>query len=517
MEKEKTPASQPKPAYLSEEQLKRFAAYACSFRDIAGKKARERLAAKKRCTVTPEDLLSALDRMLTVSAATFTEEWAEPFWSLGPQLFEMEESVWDGVPVEGYRGLPTEEKMTLRVLKTLLEQVAEGTVDSAPLRDELRRITGLRSQPVPLRNYEDREKEEYILWYADDKRLEEASDSEVLLYVLYTDELCGKKNRTAMRQKAYACYGGNRAYPCSWEKARDLMTELTELGDDASCAAQLGDIYFFGRTNRNRPQYDKAFYWYSIGMACGNTECIVRVSDLFREGYGVPKNAAICRHILESLYPENAFRMTMGEFDCRFADIAKRMGDLFRGGLGGLAQDAYTAYYFYLQAAFAVRKRRELFLFRGDDELEASVGNAIKAVLPHTGLEEAPARTVEDFSPMKAAAQAPYGPGVVFELKCKNAENGKLQVTMQAKQKAGMSCPLFVTVPQAHFCGMADKLSFEYTGDCSFSGGTRFRGLTATVLFDGMSLSSGELLMGDEPAASFPGKWVLKLPKKLPQ
>ena len=52
---------------------------------------------------------------------------------------------------------------------------------------------------------------------------------------------------------------------------------------------------------------------------------------------------------------EDIKRFVKEDYECKFADAALRMGNCFRDEIGA-QKDLETAYYYYLQADFAIRK-----------------------------------------------------------------------------------------------------------------------------------------------------------------
>ena len=495
---------------LTEARLKKLLRWEESFRKTADKEEEIKIEVKERLTILPEDLLAVLDRREQTSGEVFFEEYARPLLRYAGEMFIIEPGHWDGVPVEGYHGLPTEEQLTLAVFHLLLFEGAAEDFDTAEQKKRLREIIVMRDQPVPLRAYSEYIKEDYIAYFSEGRRLSEADSKEVLLFVLYTDELCAKKNVTAMQAKAFSFYGGSAAYPCNWEKARDMLKELLELDEDPAPANALGYIYYYGRTNKGKPEYDKAFYYFSIGAAGGIVESRYKLADMFLNGYGVPKNEGICRETVMDLYGETIRQIEYGETDSSFADVALRMGNLYRSGIS-VMPDPELAFYYYLQARTAIRERRRDVDFYGDDQVEVSVENAIKAVLPHTPYEKAEKNPV--VPPEDLLWQAPLDAEDYFVLKITEGTAGRVDVRI-TRNSWGADAPLFVTVPAAHFSGIVKSLHYSVAkqGRWTLPGAKVSKNGTKTVCFDG--IEDDEFYLNGEKMAHLPGEWKLMLPRQ---
>jgi len=503
-----------KPVLLTETKLKKIARWEDSFRKIAGKAALEGpIAVKTPYELQPEDLLAVIEKMKSAPEGALEEEWAGPLLDRADQLFQTDRRLWQDRPTDGYHGLPCEADETLTIFEKLLAAVAVGEPDTAPLEAALKQLILDREQPVPLRMFSDEAKEHYIRYYDNKNVLDRASEAEILLYVLFVDELCTKKNVLALQAKAYACYGGNRAYACSWTKARELLLELMNLDESPGYANSLGYIYFYGRTNNGKPEYAKAFYYFSIGAAGGVYESRYKLADMFRSGLGVPRNKWICAKLINELYVELLPFLLDGVYDSKFADVALRMGDLQREGLVGEKNPA-AALLFYLQARFAIKKRRETDEQYGDETVEKKIDQLIETVWPQLGIPK-PVKVLEAVSPGMMTRAIPLRKEDYFELKIRPNEKGSWAVTLfrKSKKDARRHLPMLITVPEAQFCGQVEKLAFELHEPLwrlpkeaeDKKGGW-------TIRFDGGE--NDVYTLGQEETGRISGSWTLRLPKE---
>ena len=201
------------------------------------------------------------------------------------------------------------------------------------------------------------------------KRLTE-EDKELLRTMLLK---FSEEETEALETLGYCYYGGNELFECDWNKARDIFLNLMEnpeVKDVDKCrfANTLGYIYYYGRCTDGVPDYESAFKYFSLGAAAGIYESIYKLADLYMHGYFVPKNNCAAYSLVYSIYDDNLKDILKGNFDCKFADVALRMGNLCRDGI--TPKD--DSYYFYTLADCAIRKRRE-FEYYGDDKVATGI------------------------------------------------------------------------------------------------------------------------------------------------
>lgn len=207
--------------------------------------------------------------------------------------------------------------------------------------------------------------------YTKDEDLRKASPEERALFKDFVKKLYRLGDIQAIRILAWSHYEGNVCYRQNWNKAKKYMLELFEKAGDPSAANSLGYIYFYGRCNNGEPEYEEAFKYFSYGALDGIDESIYKVADMLIHGTGVRKNVDMGMEMLVNGYRETLFDLCQGNYDCRFAEYAFRMGDASKEGLiYGLGnRDAYR---FYLETKMALEKRKHLNFF-GEAERIADV------------------------------------------------------------------------------------------------------------------------------------------------
>lgn len=229
---------------------------------------------------------------------------------------------------------------------------------------------------------EDDKKQEFIRRYYDDEALlAEASDEIKRQYQKYVAEGLEKDWIVALYAKAYGCYGGNVLFDCDWVASRDCLLKIIELqGDkDPFIYNTLGYIYYYGRCNDKKPEYDLAFKYFSVGAANGVYESMYKTADMYIAGKGVPKSEKAGAAILLGMYKENKENFCNEEKGCKFADVALRVGGLFERGCG-VEQDDEIAYYHYLEAEYAIGIRMMELDYYGDERVCNNIREALMRV-----------------------------------------------------------------------------------------------------------------------------------------
>ncbi|MBR5619650.1 MAG: sel1 repeat family protein, partial [Clostridia bacterium] len=498
------------------ETVRKLLRYESSFFDLFGELyPYERLLCEEKVIMTGDDLLSALRKFKERGYNVAEKEWAEPVRTIFGTVFAFEKDPYAPEAVDGYRFLPREGDVFFRYYEELVwrgwRETDEPEIDRliAQTENALKTL----SLPVAQREYDDDIKEQYVRAFDNDDMRDEATDDEMALWIRYVEDLCDKGSKTALYAKAYSLYGGNRAYECDWCGSRDLLLKLMENDDNPFLANTLGYIFYYGRCTGGEPEYDKAFFYYNIGAAGGVYESRYKLADMYRHGYGVNKNERIASSIIGELYHENLKHIRNGHTDCKFADIALRMGNLYRDGVGMDEPDPDEAYRFYLEADFAIRQRLRDCNWYGDQSVAAGIGRSIDEILPQTSFNK-PCYTVHMWTVAHLLSSA-FALHRRVEAKIKKLKNGQYSLRFRILPKKGEACPprFFITVPEAHFCGYLDHITVQTEMIYAFQiDGKRFDGEEATVIFDRIAYFSFEdygacaMFLNAEFKIKFPSK-----------
>ena len=196
----------------------------------------------------------------------------------------------------------------------------------------------------------------------------------------------------ALEALAYASYGGNNVFPSNWKKSEECLLRLIEIQEDPLPAYYntLGYIYYYGRANGGVPQYEKAFQYFSVGAIHGVYESRYKLADMLLAGHGAPKNVSAAAILIKELYKENKDLLEEGHMDCKFADVALRLGGLHERG-DGVEKDPEAAYALYLQASYAIGERMKLGEYFGDKSVAEHIEKALaraKEALPEDYFEK---------------------------------------------------------------------------------------------------------------------------------
>lgn len=266
-----------------------------------------------------------------------------------------------------------------------------------------------------------------------------------------------KKDPKAIQRRGYCYYCGTKIYPNDWYKARDAFLDYYQMTGDASAANTLGYIYYYGRCNGGVPEYEKAFKYFSIGHAYSYFESTYKLADMLANGYGVVKDGESANHLYWSVYKENLKRFIRGNLECKFADAALRMGNCFRDGIG-TEKDLETAYYYYLQADYAIRERTKAANHYGD-------------TVVFDGIQKAIVEVRKEYTDKGRTEQLVY-PGwtkwtLIKHRRCKlvikELKEGvlALDATVLKRRDEKEAPRMLITVPKADYCALRKKIRIK--------------------------------------------------------
>lgn len=450
------------PVKLTEEQVARFCRYEVTLSELTkGCKDREDIVFDGHYTITFEDILTAMKNIRASGDdnETVYYEWFSPLCDV---LMCDDHICYESDPdgVENLEGLPDRTEILSDIFGyTLVDILCDSEEPIAEAAEQIIKTleTAIENEKLPVeeRVYTDEQKEHYLRVLDNDDRLKTATDREIRLMRRFTDELCEKDSKTALRCKGYGCYGGNPAYECDWNTSFECISRLYELTGEAVYANTLGYIYYYGRCWDGQPKYDEAFKYFSIGAAGFYYESRYKLADMFAHGYAVAKNTEIAYSIVSELYDQNIKYILKGQFDCKFADIVLRLGSYVENGYGGWTS-INSAYRYYLQADFAIRQRLKYGHY-GDLSVADSIRQRLNAVLD-SGKIEKPVQTAE--IRLEELLQDHLMQYRRLQVRIKAPENGKMMLSISVEPFKIMEYPLklFITSTDTGFCGMLGSL-----------------------------------------------------------
>ncbi len=233
------------------------------------------------------------------------------------------------------------------------------------------------------RDYPDFVMENFIEKFGEKEAMNSASDREIMLYRIFTDRLAEKGNKTALKKKAMGCFGhGNRAYEQDFKASLECFERLYAIDGDPFVANFIGSIYLHGYAGK--PNFKKAYEYFSVGALAGYYESIYSMGDIFRNGLGVKRQPAIANKLYSDVYNATFDDFRQKRFDYEFADAAYRLGLCYLDGIG-CDVDHFLALLYFLQADFAIKKRMETADWYGDERLAENIKENIKELEKELG------------------------------------------------------------------------------------------------------------------------------------
>ena len=320
------------------------------------------------------------------------------------------------------------------------------------------------------------------------------------LFRAFTEDLAEEENETALHILGYHSYGGSPAFPCDWERSRECISKLFEENGDPVYANSLGYIAYHGRCSDGVPDYDAAFRYFSYGSANGIIESTYKLADLYAGGKGIWKSEEAAFRLVQELYVDTMKRFCGGELTGKFADVALRMGRLYENGSVEEEPNLSAAYYYYLQARYAIRFRRKLANDYGDDVVERNIENAITRIEPEVPLETK--KTCRRSSPWVLQMAIAMDKHVLVTFRKYADESIKLILDRYEEDDSELH-DFLVTIPEYRYCAMQETVTMRTgkTADC-FIMEENEPILITSVSYD---QDEGEwvFLHGNEVAASF--------------
>ena len=462
-------------------------------------------------TLTLRDVISALKKIKETEPdnKTILEEWYNPLCNM---IFNIHDAVvYEKTPrsVETLPGLCVRGDMLDMIFESdILTKIDSDGHSILLVLDGLieRAEQHLANEKLPLmkRKFSKVEMERYVDYMTEGDHLKKCSKKALELYKKIVSQLCENGSEAGLRAKAYGCYGGDRAFPCDWKEALEGLLILYGMTGRPEYANSLGYIYYYGRCSNGKPNYEKAFRYFSAGAAGGFFESRYKIADMFANGYCVPKNEETAYTIVNELY-NNTFELIAEEkFNCNFADVALRLGGYFENGTG-CSENGYLAYLLYMQASFAIKKRSK-YDYIGDD----TVAHKIKSALDHLkegnslpGSKKSVEIDIDTFFlPYLKKYRRLYAQFVQ-----KESGDYTMYITLEKLPNEKRPPRILVTSVTTDFCDMLDRVELEIKDadiDIYYSDRDGF-------IFD--DYSDGYFFCGGKTAAQIKGKFIFTPPK----
>lgn len=287
----------------------------------------------------------------------------------------------------------------------------------------------------------------------------------MIKYKSALEMLCKEKDAMAMEYRGYCYYTGNAMYEQDFVKSEKDLSEVYSMTGSPSVANSLGYIYYYGRCNNGEPQYDEAFRFFSVGHAGNMTESTYKLGDMFARGLSVAPNGDIAMNLYWSVYNYCFSEIRREWFDSKFADVALRMGNCYMKGTG-CDIDYETAYSYYLQAEFAIKKRISDSDQYGDNVVYKAVKKALK--------EARKQYRKHDDKALFIAPQWVYWLGLGERssvLRLAPMPDGSVLIEgrlLPSRKDNDVLPKIMVVIPQADYCALKSKLFIRTAPKSSF-------------------------------------------------
>ncbi len=320
------------------------------------------------------------------------------------------------------------------------------------------------------REYSDQTMRNVLLYVAENDLISELIYPYDEIFKKFVEILVEKDDNVGLDILGYSVYGGNKLYECDWKKAQEIFEKLYSRTGDPSYANTLGYIYYFGRANNGVAQDDLAFKYFSIGAAAGNYESLYKLADMFVAGRGVVRNKEIGEGIYYDLFKENKEIFEAGFYDCKFADIAYRVGSTY---LDGEESQYIPAYYYFMMAKFAIDKRMLHFDYYGDNVVKKNIEEAIEKCRQQL---EIPLRK-SVFVPEPFLIRDLLSNDYHVDVKIKQLKNNKVKMTFKRVVKGAREETEKLLVPffDFHGCILTDEFTFYAENVTEVSDNDNFR------------------------------------------
>lgn len=188
---------------------------------------------------------------------------------------------------------------------------------------------------------------------------------------------------------------------------------------------------------------------------------------------GLPKqkNYSLACSILNEIYQENLELFILGNYDCKFADVALRMGGFVKRVIlndpnNFMGYNDEKALYFYLQAKFALDLRMKTINYYGDTSVRENIDDAINevssSIIFQNDLSHIIGYKIDDLVD-GAIAKDTYIDATISK------DMRKIHITCFKLDSNPGPFHLFVTIPDANFCNFVDGFDVVLDKDAKLS------------------------------------------------
>ncbi|MBP5655251.1 MAG: sel1 repeat family protein [Clostridiales bacterium] len=358
--------------------------------------------------MTLEDLEEALENALSLPPAQFLLDWWIPLGKFFYEplcLHEIMTPAFEELPDTAEPDLPmTAEDLMFWIFVIIAREadmligdffksngdnkiLVESTInDLFDIDSMLTQINYFREDeeedlPVLERRFIPEIKENFIMHRDNELVIADLNKENKLLFRRFADELADQNSFVAIKFKAYAYFSGGPVYGQDYSKAAVLLKRLLREFNFGYAANTLGYIYFDGKID-GRPDYEKAYFYFSAATLFDIAESKFKLADMYMQGLYVSQDQEMAYNLINDLYNDERYRFESGNKGSYFPEIAYKMGMFFLNGNGKIpGSDSVNlygvAYKYLLEARCASLIRSDYGRRPGDDSLMADIQSAI--------------------------------------------------------------------------------------------------------------------------------------------
>ena len=154
--------------------------------------------------------------------------------------------------------------------------------------------------------------------------LADAREDIINHFVEFTNILCGQHVFEALKIKAFACNGGNAAFPCDYAESVKLLTILLKEFGFGYAANALGFIYYDGKLT-GKPDFDKAFAYFAIASNYGIAEAKLKFADMLLLGDAGNPDPILAYNTYLQVYHDARIRFESGDYSSNLPESAIRI------------------------------------------------------------------------------------------------------------------------------------------------------------------------------------------------
>ena len=374
----------------------------------------------------------------------------------------------------------SDEDMLVTVLVKIAknaDDIGEGTIPSGSaskilaiphLIELIENYEDNKDLPFEERNYTLDEMLAFINHWDNSLLLVDAPEYVISLFVRFTNELCEQNYFEAIKLKAFACNGGNRAFPCDYKEAVRLLEILLKNFGFGYAANALGFIYYDGKLT-GKPDYEKAFSYFAIASNYNVSEAKLKFADMLLAGnIGQPDPLTAYSMYLQ-VYNDARIRFESGEYNAVLPESAYRIAMAFKS----FPAQKVKRLKLLLEATYSAFVRYQTGKLHSDLEFSKEVQKEIDEVINEfkKGTDKVKINSAwqdlgnEDVTDVFNDFAAPPFPAY-YTLKLKKQKSGNIKFSIKRHSIfTETPAPLSLTVqPWLLRTGLSDQLDFSIPG-----------------------------------------------------